>query len=537
MKRLNKYFAAMMLIFFTACHKDLDKLPPNTFTSEDVYKSEEGYKSVLAKVYGSMALTGNAGPAGNGDVAGIDEGNSDFLRLFWKSQEITADHAIIAWDGPLDVGLQDLQKHKWGSANPLTKGLYYRSIYIITLCNEFIRQSAPDKLSANGISGQAAERIALMQNEARFVRAFQYWVLMDIFGNPAFVTEKEGIGAFRPKQILRADLFKYIEEELLDLQNKLAEPRANEYGRADRAAAWALLARIYLNAEKVYNQGNQYNKAVEYALKVINSGKYTIENTNYRWLFFADNNTNGSQNEFIWTLNYDGIKTQSFGGTTLLVNSSVGGDMDREFSGLDKWAGNRARKPLVDLFQPNISGDVDKRANFFIKANSKVENDTITQFNNGYGVLKFRNRTSVGGFGTDPNRRFSDIDFPLFRLSEMYFIYAESVARGATNGTKAQAKNYINLVRRRAYAPLNGDILEVDINPDFLLDEKGREFYWEGHRRTDLLRNEKYLGSNYLWPWKNGVRNGAALASHQNLFPLPDAEISSNPNIIQNTGY
>lgn len=536
MKKVLLFFVSVSFLMI-GCHKDLDKLPPNTQTSEDVYRSEDGYKQVLAKVYGSMALTGNAGPAGAGDVVGIDEGNSDFLRLFWNAQELTSDQAIVAWDGPLDVGLQDLQQHKWRSSNPLTKGLYYRSIYIITLCNEFIRQSTSAKLSERGISADAASRIAVMQSEARFVRAFQYWVLMDIFGNPAFITDDQGIGAFRPKQIKRGELYDYIEKELLELASKLPEPRANEYGRADRAAVWSLLARIYLNADIVYNKGNQYNKAVEYASKVINSNRYSIENTNYRWLFLADNSTNGSQNEFIWTLNYDGVRTQNFGGTTYLVNSSVGGNMDVQFSGGQDWAGNRARKPLVQLFEPNVAGNVDTRANFFINSQSKSDNDVVTEFKDGYGVLKYRNRTRADGFGSDPDRRFSDIDFPVFRLAEMYFIYAEGVARGATNGTKGEAKDYINKIRFRAYGNTSGNILEVDINTDFLLDEKGREFYWEAHRRTDLIRNNKYLGASYVWPWKAGVKSGAALNPNQNLMPLPDAEIASNPNIIQNTGY
>jgi hypothetical protein len=188
MKKLIAYSFILLstLIVFTGCHKDLDKLPPNTETAVGLYSSETGYLSVLAKVYGSMALTGNVGPAGAGDVAGIDEGTSDFLRLYWKAQELSTDEAVVAWNDP---GIQDFHNMNWSSANPMLKGLYYRSIYVITLCNEFIRESTDAKLSERKITGKAADNIRAMRAEARFVRAFQYWSLMDLYANPTFITE------------------------------------------------------------------------------------------------------------------------------------------------------------------------------------------------------------------------------------------------------------------------------------------------------------------------------------------------------------
>ncbi|HMP87058.1 MAG TPA: RagB/SusD family nutrient uptake outer membrane protein, partial [Lacibacter sp.] len=187
MKRILLIFSPLMLglVLLTGCHKDLDKFPPNSLTSADVYRSEGGYLQVLAKVYGSMALTGNIGPAGGGDVAGIDEGTSDFLRLFWKAQELTTDEAVVAWNDP---GIQDFHNMNWSSANPMTKGLYYRCLYTITICNEFIRESADAKLAERNITGTAATSVRRMRAEAQYVRAFQYWVLMDMFGSSTFVT-------------------------------------------------------------------------------------------------------------------------------------------------------------------------------------------------------------------------------------------------------------------------------------------------------------------------------------------------------------
>jgi starch-binding outer membrane protein, SusD/RagB family len=516
------------IVVFSSCHKDLDKFPPNSLTSADVYKDELGYTQVLAKVYGSMALTGNIGPAGGGDVAGIDEGTSDFLRLFWKAQELSTDESVVAWNDP---GIQDFHNMNWSSSNPMLKGLYYRCVYTITLCNEFIRESAPAKVSSRGITGDAANKIKRMRAESKFVRAFQYWVLLDLYANPTFVVETDGIGSFLPPQTNRPALFKYIEDQLNEVLPDLADPKTNEYGRADKAAAWSLLARLYLNSEKVYGTGAKYNEAVTNAKKVIDAGYSLL--SDYRWLLLADNNL--SNPEFIWTLNYDGIKTKNFGGTTFLVNASVGGDMDNKVSGLGGWGGIRATKNLPLLF-PDFTGDIDKRAQF-VQGSQNLEINNISEFKDGLGVKKYRNVTRAGAFGSDPDRTFADIDFPVFRLAEMYLIYAEGVKRGASTGTSALALTYINNLRQRAYGNSLGNINAIDLTTDFILDERARELYWEGFRRTDLIRYDKFTEASYLWPWKGGVRNGTGVASFRKTYPIPDSEIASNPNIKQNQGY
>ncbi|MEB0250154.1 RagB/SusD family nutrient uptake outer membrane protein, partial [Mucilaginibacter sp. 5B2] len=322
-----------------------------------VYTSAEGYKQVFAKVYGSFALTGNQGPAGNGDVQGIDEGTSDFLRLFWKSQELSTDEAVIAWG---DVGIQDFHNMNWSPANPFLKGLYYRSLYQITLANEFIRQSADGQLSSRGISGADADKIRQFRAEARFLRAFQYWVLLDAYGSTPLVTETDLIGVTVPKQVDRKTLFNYVESELKAIEPGLAAPRANEYGRADQAAEWALLARLYLNAE-VYTGTKRYDDAITYSKKVIGAGYSLV--SNYKWIMLADNQQNTSEN--IFTINYDGLRTQSYGGTTFLTHAPVGGSESASNFGISGgWSGARTTKNLPNLF-PDYTGSADKRAQFY----------------------------------------------------------------------------------------------------------------------------------------------------------------------------
>jgi hypothetical protein len=116
-------------------------------------------------------------------------------------------------------------------------------------------------------------------------------------------------------------------------------------------------------------------------------------------------------------------------------------------------------------------------------------------------------------------------------------IYAEAVLRGGSGGSSTQALSYINALRQRAYGNSNGNISSVDLTLDFILDERARELYWEGKRRTDLIRYERFTTASYLWPWKGGVKDGTAVGSFRNIYPIPSPEINTNPNLVQNSGY
>lgn len=522
--------SVLAAVSFTSCNKVLDLKPTNGVTVDVAYSTPLGYKQGFAKMYGAFALTGNQGGAGLPDISTtvIDEGNSDFLRMFWNVQELSTDEAIdnASWNGNTDAGLHDFHNMNWAAGNPMLEGLYVRSAYQILLANELIRQIG--RLDERGIKGASADSIRAYIPEARFLRAFQYWVLMDCFGNPSFATEKDAVGSIMPPQKKRADLFNYIETELKDIENTLPAPRANEYGRADRAAAWALLARMYLNAQ-VYTGSPRYNDAVTYAKKVIDAG-YSLE-TNYNWLFLNDNYK--CKNEFIFTINYDGQYSQNYGGTNYIVWAGSASDVGVNTVGVTGWGGNRTTKNLPNLF-PDINGTADKRANFF-KGSRNIE--IVDRVADGYIVTKFKNINRDGSLGYQLRDLGVGIDMPLFRLGEQYLIYAEAVLRGATNGDAATALNYVNLLRTRAYGSTSGNISSPQLTLDFLLDERGRELYWECHRRTDLVRFNKFTTSAYLWPWKGNVPNGTGVESFRNLYPLPSLEVSANKNLVQNPGY
>ena len=161
----------------------------------------------------------------------------------------------------------------------------------------------------------------------------------------------------------------------------------------------------------------------------------------------------------------------------------------------------------------------------------------IPTFTDGYPITKFKNVKSTGGAGSDPAGNFPDTDFPLFRLGDVYLMYTEAVLRGGTGGSAATALGYVNALKQRAYGGSSGNITAGQLTLDYLLDERGRELSWEAQRRSDLIRFDKYTGSNYLWQWKGGVMNGAAVSDYRKLYPIPSTDITANPHLVQNTGY
>ena len=507
------------LSLLTACVGDLDVTPidPNLQTADKVYKTPDDYKRGLAKLYATFALSGQQGPSGNPDIAGIDEGFGNYLRQYWNCQELTTDEAVIAWN---DATIKDFHYHTWTPSDVFIAAVYSRIMYTVALSNEFIRAS---KKSTD-------TEVTRMRAEARFLRALAYYHAIDLFGNPPFITEDDAPGSTFPDQIDRASLFTYIESELIDIEDDLGTPKF-EYGRADQAAAWMLQAKLYLNAE-VYIGEPKYTEAITALNKVI-AGPYSLA-TNYMHNFVADNNTSP---ELIFAINYDEVNTQSYGGMVYLIHAPIGGSMAATtmFGVGGGWGGIRTTKALVNKF-PVPDEATDARALFWEDGQS-LEIADIGTFTDGLAVTKFRNRKLDGSQATaNAPGDFVNTDYPMFRLADAYLMYAEAVKRGGTGGASV-AVDLVNDIRERAFGDASGNIVDAQLTLDFILDERARELYWEGHRRTDLIRYGKFTGGSYLWPWKGNVAAGAATESYRDLFPIPANDRGANPKLDQNDGY
>lgn len=351
----NKIFnfwvvVAMLAIGFVSCEDELDKQPVTELTESQVFTDQASYKEFLARVYAGIAVSGQEGPAGRPDIRGIDEGFSNYLRQFWKHQELNTDEAIIAWN---DGTIHDLHNHVWTPANEFIRAMYDRIYFQIGITNQYLRETTEEKLNERSVEGDLRAEIQVFRAEARFMRALSYWHAIDFFGpNIPFVKEDAPVGNFFPEPGEGTEIFDFIESELLEIEPILVSAKQNEYGRADKGAAWMLLAKLYLNAE-VYTGTPRYADALTYTERVIGAGYTLVDNYNY--LFLADNDRNGSENEIVFPIRFDGLNTIGFGGTTFLTHAPVGGKMDPAKFGINGgWGGIRTTKNFVFQFEGGI---------------------------------------------------------------------------------------------------------------------------------------------------------------------------------------
>jgi hypothetical protein len=517
--------AAALVMGGTAACTDITVPPKSTVTGANIFNDPSSYRAFLAKLYAGLAVTGQQGGAGRGDISGIDEGFSQYIRLYWQMQELPTDEVVIAWN---DAGVQELNTQIWSSSNQFLVSMYYRIYFQTGMVNEFLRETSDAKLNERNVSESLRAEIQGYRAEARFLRALSYWHGIDLFGDIPLVKETDALGSTPPQQASRADVYAYVVEELNAIRGSLPAPGSAQYGRANRAAADMLLAKLYLNAQ-VYTGTPRFAEARASAEAVIASG--LVLDDDYLDMFLADNHTSP---EIVFAVTQDGQYTRSYGGTTFLTHASVGGNMNSADFGLNGgWWGLRARPELVGLF-PGGAASADERAStvFFTNGQSVAINDLLN-FQQGIGAPKYRNVTQSGAPGSD--QEFADTDYPMFRLADAYLIYAEAVLRGG-GGSRATALGYVNALRQRAYGDASGNIADAQLTLDFILAERGRELYWEGHRRQDLIRYDRFSDVG-VWTFKGGVQAGRTTEGFRDLYPLPASELLANPNLEQNPGY
>lgn len=546
MKRNMKHIAwiaAGASMLFTACIGDLDTLPlnPSDSTSETVYGADEsGYIAGLTKLYFNFVSNETT------DLQVSDAGASELVRAFWTVQEVTSDACKCAWEN--DAWVRAMNTNTWSDAdNDATYAVYVRTLQGIAYTNEYLRQTASDRLSDRGVSSELAAKIQGFRAEARFLRAYFYWMALDVFGDVPFSTENSPFGGgVNPKQASRKDVFDYCISELTALaadDSPMPAARSN-YPRADKGAVLGLLARMYLNAE-VYTGTPMWQEAKDACEDIFTMG-YSLC-PEYAYLFRGDNGENPEAlNEIIFGISYDAEQTQSYGGTSYLTLAAIAAtdvSSTQMINGVNNgWGGIRVPYEYVEKYFNVRNADYsagtydvnDKRGRmFYIKGRSESMDGALYVFLNGWSCLKFNNiphnMDQDSYLATAASKAYSDIDFPMIRLGEIYLIYAEACMNLGQANTA--------LPKVQELAARAGVTAPTSITQEWLIEERARELMWEGHRRTDLIRYGKFTSSSFLWTYKGGSFSGQGFDDHMKIFAIPASELASNPELHQNPGY
>lgn len=566
---IKSAFVGLLALGATSCVNDLNisSIDPQTSTTYDDMQ-------LLSKIYSTIGLTGQKGPAGSGDISS-DEGESGFYRTTFNLQELPTDECNWAWQ--TDTDIPQITGIRWNSSSDRTQWCYQRLGFNLTLYNFYLQETA---------NRAEDENYKLYRAEVRFLRALHYWYFLDLWNKAPFKDETYTIDAL-PDEKGGKDLYEWIDKELTAIESEMAPigsfNNSTNFGRVDQGAAYLLHARLALNAESYTNGAiKDYEKAIDYCDLLINSGKYDLAKTpvtnpvngvtysGYAQLFMADNDQNPeAMKEIILSIRQDGAKSQSYSGANYLVSSMRIAGMP--YAGTSNcWSCNYARPNLVEKFFPNgnipmateelpakdengekinyteadiieidananvdtkaiLAAARDDRALFYAGHGGgirKLSTEKLNNFLDGISVVKWQNIRTDGGSTGDIE--FPDTDIPLLRFAEAYLTRAEAKWR---TGDPTAIED-INELRNRANATVLTSLTEQDI-----IDEWSREFYMEGRRRSDLNRFNMFVGKKYIWAWKGGVANGQTVDEHFKYYPIPLDDINNNPNMSQNKGY
>lgn len=577
-----------------ACVNDLDQFPqdPNKITPNRFKENPREYLGeVMGKCYSSLAVSGQPGPNGDCDISGLDGGTSQWTRTIFMLQEFPTDECLWMYN---DGGVDELRWGTWSNTNAAIYGTYSRLYVHIAVCNDFIRLASNPGQYDITYDAELQKDVDQLILEARALRDLSYYYVIDFFGDAVWAWDDMKYGEV-PQQTTRTDLFNKVTADLEDVLSKFQD--SNVYGRLSKDGVESLLCRYYLNAE-VYTGTAMYDKCWEHAQNIIarhqgggfqNSG---LAN-DYLSLFCANNRMFApagdlkAQNEILWYIPQDATYTQPYGGSTFLVNGGIknmatadidilkgdanvaDGYMNQLWYGTtDSWGCMHARPQLSDKFNfvNGYSGDGRTYLWLTESAGFQKQNVPFNEFQAGYACMKFtavdcnpdgtmpkfvdpvtglrragvttETQQSQGGYtwtqyNVDGASQFHNTGVPVIRLADVYLMAAESALRMGSH--QAEALTYVNYVRERAGVPA-WNSGELTLNS--LLDERARELYWESTRRTDLIRYNRFTGSNYLWAWKGGVEGGTALPSHFNLYPIPANVVAVyGSSYKQNPGY
>lgn len=485
------------------------------------------------------------------------------LRPMWMSWhgaldslEETADVLVtpVRPNGWYDGGTYiRLHEHRWDPNQSQFNGRWGNAYSGINAANRVIYQLESGLIPIEG------DVLRATLAELRGIRAYYYYFLLDVFGNVPIVTDFTDTEL--PHQSTRQQVYDFVVSELNEILPDLSEEAgAAMYGRINRWAAEALLARVYLNAE-VYTGTPRWEQVLDVTQRIISAGAYQLD-ASYRSPFSRDND---ASRENIFAVPYDAI----FAAQSNFHMKTLKPELRWVFNlNAGPWGGSASQPQFIETYDADDGrlGDTwlvgpqfdnQGRGYEFVQHIPAISDSEITErieFYHGYPVWKYEIYAGMTGA--------SDVDYPVIRYAEVLMMRAEALLR---TGDAGGAAGLVTQVRQRAFAGSDpskatvtaGELMQgssfnygwydtdgvvktgpggspvvdggADIQFGRMLDELGWEFAVEGNRRQHLIRFGVYTTKT----WFNHVPNG----DHRALMPIPQARINANPNLVQNTGY
>lgn len=528
MKKIFILCAAAAVIMSTYSCTKLDVPVESQYVKSNFPVTDADYNALTGTIYSNLS--------------------SQFAVPYWRMQELSTDEAILpARDGNFDDGGQyrQLHYHTWTFDHPNVTAIWQWGFGGINTCNRII------SVINAGPSSEAKKQTSIA--EVRAMRALYTYFMMDLYGNVPIITDFPV--ATQPATQPRAKVYEFIETELKAVLPLLPEKTSANatlfYGRPTKAMAFALLEKMYLNAQ-VYTGTARYTETVAMADSVLKKTNYSLD-AKFRDIFLPNN---GPQiNETVFAIPYDqqipGNQFTRFGFFYYNVNAygfnvglSIAMSTTPEFYNRFNLTGDVRTKTWMagPQFYPDGTGGFTTQPIYYPGTTTQIYiepkltlvpgkpmdlGNTIASQSQGVRSLKYY---------PDPTiiqaTRLNGNDVPVLRLADVMMMKAEAILRGAqatsVNGELQTADVLVNKIRARAGAPAVGGI---DLQG--LLDERAREFSWEAWRRNDLIRFGQF---EVEYPLPNDVLTMNKDVNRR-LFPIPAQEIKLNPNLVQNPGY
>ncbi|UOB17267.1 RagB/SusD family nutrient uptake outer membrane protein [Abyssalbus ytuae] len=515
------YLAGFM---FSSC-TDLDVPVESELSSNNFPKTEEDFIYASGKIYTNLA--------------------NYYFKAYWFLQEFSADGVVILahagnwYDGGR---YQQLHMHTWNGDHRFVRQTWQSFFSGITICNSLIAtfEESPDsEFKKTGIA------------EIRAMRALYYYLLIDLYGDVPLVKSIEEEITTRTN---KKEVFKFIEDELLSIIPDLKEETGEAtYGRPTKWMAYALLAKLYLNAE-IYIEEDKSNETIAMCDKIIESGLFDLDE-DFLKMFYPDNGPHVK--DFIYAIPYDSYNisqeqyycrywlhpTHSYKfdlpynpsgcARTLPEFYDLFNDPDDQRNG--QWlAGKQYLEdgtPIawettnIGLDNDYSGPNPDEKVIYHLELTKELTFDNVDLFDTGDDALGravgYRNIKFYPD--TASLSRNQSNDWPVFRFADILLTKAEAILRGGNATMGHEPLGLVNMVRERA-----GATPFTSVNFDTLLNERARELSFECWRRNDLIRFGKFES---VW----GLKTDDDI--NKRLFPVPYEEITLNPGFSQNPGY